>query len=72
MEIDPLQAKAYFNLGVVFDESEQVNQKAIDAYDQALKIEPNYIDAIYNQAIACKNRRRTLQEHESRKSYDNV
>ncbi|MBW9221687.1 protein kinase [Methanothermococcus sp. SCGC AD-155-C09] len=47
-------AEEWYNKGVALYYQEKYNE-AIECYDKALKIDPNYVDAWYNKGVALKN-----------------
>ncbi len=47
----PGDAKAWYNLGIAYGKSDQL-LKAIEAYQQAIRINPEYTNAWYNLGIA--------------------
>ncbi len=51
IEIDQLDALAYFNLGVVFDDEGDLDS-AISYYRKAIELEPDYVLAYYNLGVS--------------------
>jgi tetratricopeptide (TPR) repeat protein len=50
LQLDP-DAFAYYRLGLTYDGMEKP-RKAIEKYDQALKVDPNYANAYYGRGVA--------------------
>jgi len=50
IEIYPQIALPYNKRGIAYDKIKQ-HQKAIDDYSEAIRLKPDYVDALYNRAL---------------------
>jgi tetratricopeptide (TPR) repeat protein len=50
------EAEEYYNLGNTYRAKKDYDE-AIEAYEQAIKLNPDYVDAYYNLGLACINER---------------
>lgn len=73
IEKNPTNHVLYFVRGVVYNQLEKPEQ-ALQAYNEALKIKPDYVDAIYNIAALHFNEGVNLQNKavEQRDAYDRL
>ena len=55
-QLDPNYAEAYNNRGAAYDDKREYD-RAIQDYDQAIRLNPNYALAFYNRGIAYATRR---------------
>jgi superkiller protein 3 len=57
LEIDPNNSLSYYQLGVVFQEQQKLDE-AIDAYKKAIALDPQYADAYNNLGVALKDQKK--------------
>lgn len=55
IDTDPNNPQLHFIAGTIYDESGQF-EEALNAYDKALEIEPDYFDANFNRGVMLYNR----------------
>ncbi len=73
IENEPDNKQLYFSLGVVYDNLGD-KEKAVKAYEDAIRVDPEYFDAVYNlgamyfnQAVEMNNKANDIQDN---KKYD--